>query len=210
MATVRELVITPAQRAQARDSYVREFDRQFRDWVGIASCCVEVQNDLDYRILGFSSFEQWLEDAAPASLRYLKLVMAIYKGLVPDIPEETLRQIPLGTSAILHRQVKSPKLRRDPKVLEAAKQKPKKFTAAMQAIAPQQHVEGVIRQPIDFTASQWAVVENAWETYELLMGEPMGLAQFVEFLVTEWLDSEYEDSGYSNREKAQQMHAAVQ
>ena len=210
MDTVRELVITPAQRARARDSHVREFERQFREWVEIARCCIEVEQDLDWRILGFPSFKAWLRDAAPASERYLYLVMGIYKGLIPDIPEAVLEQIPLGTATILERQVKSPKLRRDPQVLEAARQKPRQFTEAMQAIAPQQHVEGIVREPIHFTASQWAVVEKGRSTYELLMGEPMGLAQFVEFLVAEWLDSEYQDSGYSHREKAQQMHAVVQ
>ena len=210
MDTVRELVITPAQRAKARDSYVRDFDRQFRQWVDIARCCIEVEQDLDWRILGFPSFKAWLRDAAPASESYLYAVMRVYKGLLPDIPEAVLEQMPLGTATILERQVKSPKLRRNAQVLEAARQKPKKFTEVMQTIAPDQHVEGIVRQPIHFTASQWAVVENAKETYELLMGEPMSLAQFVEFLVAEWLDSEYEDSGYSHREKAQQMQAVVQ
>jgi hypothetical protein len=38
--------LTPQARATARDSFVRSFDEQFSNWVSIAKCCVEVEQDL--------------------------------------------------------------------------------------------------------------------------------------------------------------------
>ena len=110
--------------------------------------------------------------------------MSIYKGLVEDIPQATLQGIPLGTAAVLSRQVKSKTLRQDPRVLAAAKKKPKQFTQAMQTIAPEMHVEGIVRKTIDFTESQWSVIESTYAKYQVIEG-PVSFATFIEFLCSE-------------------------
>src|SRR5580765_227638 len=186
---IREIYLSPKERAKARDSYARSFERQFRDWCAIAECCLAIERDRDWEILGFSSFHAWIMDAAPASRRYIYLVMGIYKDLSVDIPQEELEKMPVGTGAVLHQQVKSKKLRRDPRVLEASKQKPHDFAKAMQEIAPNQHVEGLVRKVVNFTASQWSVIEATFEKYQVMEDGSASFASFIEWMcseVSEW------------------------
>jgi hypothetical protein len=206
---IREVPLSPEERAQARDSYVRNFDRQFKDWQEIAKCCLSVKRDEDWKTLGFESFARWLHDAAPASERYLYLAMGLWENLSPDIPEDKLNEIPLGTAAILQRQVKSAKLRKDPKILEAAKQKPKKFIADMKELAPDQHVELRHRITLDFEASAWSVIEATFEKYKVMEGE-CSLETFIEWMcseVSEWtLHADKTDEGRQedlNRKRVQ-------
>lgn len=179
---IKELRLTPKERAKARDSFVREFERQFNDWVGIAKCCADVDRDRDYEILGFRSWHEWILDAAPRSRSYIYLVVGRYKELIDDIPEEELAKIPLGSAGIL-RSLPS-KARQNPKVRESARQKPEKFIADLQQIEPMQHLEAKIRKEVFFSASQWAVIEPKFETY-LLTDATATLADFIEFLCSE-------------------------
>jgi hypothetical protein len=205
-----EAGLTPVERAQARDSYVRDFERQFKDWQGIAACCLSVDRDGDWRLLGFESFKAWLHDAAPASERYLYLAMGLWKELSVDIPEDILNTIPIGTAAILQRQVKSPKLRRDSRVLAAAKNKPKKFVEELRQIAPDQHVEGIVRKVVEFTESQWSVVEATYEKYQVMLDPNASFAAFIEFLcaeISEWtLHAEKKDQGRENDPDRARVH----
>jgi hypothetical protein len=183
---IREVSLTPEERARTRDSYVRNFDRQFRDWTDIANCCISVERDRDWETLGFHSFHAWLLDAAPASRSYLYLVMGRYKELAADIPQEELAQIPLGSAAVLVQMSKS--RRKDPAVRQSAKKKPADFIKDVQETQPDQHIELKHRVTVDFTESQWAVIEATFEKYQLL--DPnASLAVFFEWAcseVSEW------------------------
>ncbi len=179
---IRECALSPKERAEWRDACVREFEKQFTDWVSIAKLCAEVERDKDYVLLGFASWNAWLLAAAPKSRSYIYLVVGRYKELSVDIPEEELAQIPLGSAGVLKQL--SPSVRRQSKIRQLAKQRPEKFVADLQVMEPMQHVEARVRKEVMFTASQWAVIEPKFEAF-VLTDEHATLADFIEFLCSE-------------------------
>jgi hypothetical protein len=177
-----ECAITPLERAQSRDSLVREFERQWGQWVEIARVCVEIERDKDYVLLGYHSFGEWLMSAAPRSRSYLYLVIGRYKELAPEIPDAELEQIPLGSANIL-RQL-SPGVRRESKIRLAARQKPSEFRKIVSEIAPNQHIEPIVDCRLRFQLSAWERIQAAYETYKLIDGEA-SLEKFFEWTVSE-------------------------
>lgn len=173
--------LTPLERAQARDGYVRQFERQFSDWTEIAKVCIEVEHDQDYKLLGFHSWNAWLLDAAPRSRSYIYLVVGRYKEL-NDIPEEKLAQMPLGSAGILKQL--SPAVRKDPEVIEAAQESPKALRKCLEKEYPMQHIEPIVEQRLRFTMSQWNKIESAWEAYKVV-DPTASLEVFFEWLVSE-------------------------
>ena len=195
----REEKLTPQERAAARDNYVREFDRQFRQWSDIAHCCLDVKRDRDWELLGFHSFDAWLKDAAPASRAYIYAAIGFYDTLIPDIPEAELQQIPLGSAGVLAKM--SPNARQDPEIRKAAKSKPSEFLKRVQEIRPEQHMESKIRQVLVFSASQWSVVEATFQKYQVMLDPDATLASFIEFLcseIAEWTFNANADADTSN------------
>src|SRR5215471_17767948 len=177
-----EATLTPAERARARDCRVREFDRQWSDWTDIARCCLDVKRDQDYIILGFTTWNAWLVDAAPRSRSYIYLAIGRYEELIHDIPEEELSKIPLGSAGVL-RQLSS-SVRKNPAVRAAAKGKPRELRKVLATEFKDQHIETVVEINLKFTASQWAIVEAEYEKY--LMEDPrLTMEQFFEFCVLE-------------------------
>lgn len=179
---IREHTLSPRERAEARDARVREFERQFNDWVEIARCCIEVERDHDYKLLGFPSWHAWLLDAAPRSRSYIYLVVGRYKELIADIPEEELAQIPLGSAGVL-RQL-SPSVRRSSKIRQAAQSKPAEFRKVLEQEYPGQHIEPLVECRLRFKLSFWEVFETAFEKYKLTE-ESATKEEFIEFLVSE-------------------------
>ena len=182
---IRETHLSPQERAEARDSYVRSFERQFADWVDIAKVCIEVERDRDWELLGFASWNAWLLDAAPRSRSYIYLVTNRYKELSPDIPDEKLSAIPIGNTSILRKVSK--KRRQEPKIIEAATHKPREFLKDLQELAPEQHLETIVEKTFKFSASQWEVIEVVYEKWN----ERDGPASFEDFI--EWMASEVSD-----------------
>jgi hypothetical protein len=173
---------TAIERAQDRDAYVRDFDRRWGDWVPIAECCVNVERDRDWAMLGFSSFNEWLCDAAPRSRSYLYMVIGRYKELSPDMPPGELAQIPLGSAGVLRQLPAS--LRSDPEVREAAKRPPKEFRESLRESHPEQHIEEIVIVRLKFPMSAWTVISAAYEAYKLV-DETASMSDFVEWLVSE-------------------------
>ncbi len=174
--------LSPQERAQARDSFVRSFERQFADWSEIAKVCCQIEQERDYLLLGFHSFGAWLIAAAPRSRSYIYLVMGRYKELAPDISDADLARIPLESTEVL-KQLSS-NVRRNPELASAAIKEPKDLRKHIQENHPDQHVELVVEKTIRFTASQWERVEAVYEAY-LLTDEGASLATFVEWLCSE-------------------------
>ena len=181
----RELPISPKERAAARDSYVRNFDRQFGDWTDIATVCIAVERDEDWKLLGFESWHDWLLQAAPRSRSYIYIVVGRYKELIQDIPAEELAEIPLGTAGQLRKMSKSS--RRSPAVREAAKKKPAAFLEEIEKIAPEQHLEKIVEMKLVFSASQWNFIRGVFEKWCEKEG-PGRLEQFIEWMATEVSD----------------------
>ncbi len=179
-----ETELSPQERASARDAFVREFERQFNDWVGIAKCCSDVDRDRDWEILGFSSWHAWILDAAPRSRSYIYLVVGRYKELAPDIPDAELERIPLGSAGIL-RQL-SPAVRQDSKIRKAAQMRPSEFRQVIATEYPNQHVEPVVECRLRFVLSAWERIQAAYEAYKVL-DESASLETFLEWAVSETL-----------------------
>ena len=178
-----ELNLTPKGRAEARDSFVRSFERQFADWTEIAKVCIEVDRDKDYLLLGFSSWHSWLIEAAPRSRSYIYLVVGRYKELSPDIPDEDLAQIPITATTLL-RKVSS-KVRQSSNIRHQAKNgSVNELRNAIEQEFPEQHLEGIVEQRLRFTTSQWERIEAAYEAYRVV-DSTASLEVFFEWLVSE-------------------------
>lgn len=180
----RETTLSPQDRAIARDSYVREFERRFNDWSDIGRVCYEIERDKDYELLGFKSFHQWILVAAPKSRAYIYLVTGRYKELKADFTDEELAQIDLDSTNTLRRLPSA--VRRDPIVREGAKKKPQEFRQIVQESHPEQMIEDVVEKQLKFSRSQWEVVEGAFESYKVRENdEYASLEDFVEWAITE-------------------------
>jgi hypothetical protein len=180
-----EIAISPKERAEARDSYVRSFEEQFSNWSAIAKVCVDMDRDRDWELLGFHSFGAYLVATAPRSRSYLYLVMGRFKELVPDIPEEELAEIPLGSAGVLVQMSKTK--RKDPEIRKSAKKKPAEFLKDVQETDPNQHLELRHRITLDFEDSAWSVIEATFEKYKVIEGE-CSLETFFEWAVSEVSD----------------------
>lgn len=179
---IRETSLSPQERAQARDFRVRDFERQFNDWTEIAKCCIEVERDQDYKLLGFPSWHAWLLDAAPRSRSYIYLVVGRFKELIADIPEEELAQIPLGSAGVLRSL--SSAARKSSKIRQAAQSKPAEFRKVLEQEFPEQHIEPIVECRLRFKLSFWVNFEAAYEKYKLT-DETATKEDFVEYLVSE-------------------------
>jgi hypothetical protein len=196
--------LTPTQRAKARDCYVRDFERQFSDWASIAKCCIEVERDKDYLLLGFPSWHAWLLSAAPKSRSYIYLVVGRYKELIADIPEQELAQIPLGSAGVLKQL--SPAVRRESKIRQAAKGKPSELRQAVKESFPEQHIEGLDSRMLNFTESQAAVYDEMLACHRAMNNPETSAEEIVEMLCADWLDATWDENApYSNRQRAQQL-----
>lgn len=151
--------LTPVERATARDSFVRDFEKTFSSWVDIARVAVDVERDKDYKLLGYSSWNSWLLAVAPKSRSYIYLVVGRYKELIADIPEEELAKIPLGSAGIL-RQLSSA-ARRKSKIRQSAQKPPAEFRKDIREELPEQHMEMLDARTYKFTASQARVIDTA-------------------------------------------------
>jgi hypothetical protein len=174
--------LSPKERAEARHSFVCAFERQFSDWTEIAKVCIEVERDKDYLVLGYQSWHQWLLAAAPRSRSYIYLVVGRYKELSPDIPEEELAQISLGSAGVLKQL--SPAVRKLSKIRQASKGKPSELRQVLRDEFPSQHIETIVERTLYFTTSQWERIEAAYEAYRLT-DEGASLETFIEWLCSE-------------------------
>jgi len=198
--------LAPQKRAEARFHFIRSFDEQFSNWVSIAKCCVDAENDRDWQVMGYESFGKWLKEAAPRSRSYLYLAMARYKELIDDIPENELKEIPLGSAGILKQL--SPAVRRQSKIRQAAKGKPSELRQILHEELPDQHIEPLEIRTLKFAQSQAGIFDEMVECYRAINHQEATAEEAVEWLASQWLDANWEEnSPYSNREKARQLRS---
>jgi len=178
-----EWLLPPDERAQMRDRFVREFETQFSDWSAIARVCVDVDKDKDWKVLGYRSWDAWLQSAAPRSRSFIYLVVSHYKALSPDISDEELAEMPLASATVL--KGVSSKARRDPKVQKSAHGRTKELRETIMREHPDQHLESVVTPKLKFSFSAWHKISDALEAYQMV--EPNAtIESFMEFIVTEW------------------------
>lgn len=202
----REVALSPKDRAVARDSFVREFERRFSDWSEIARVCSEIERDKDWEVLGYKSYHQWLIAAAPRSRSYIYLVTGRYKELKDDFTDEELSQIDLDSTKTLRKL--SPAVRHDPEVREAAKKKPRELRRLIVERHPEQHVEDIEERTLKFETSQAAIFDEAVEAWRKLNNPEESAEAILEDILNDYLDSPCnEDSPYSRRQVAQQRES---
>lgn len=145
--------------AKFRDNRVRELERQqISTWSEMAELCTLVEQQGDWKILGFDSYGQWLVDAAPQSRSTIYAARGILSEL-KEIPQEELRQIPPGNAKVL---AKVPKAKRTKSMLQKAKeQRPAAFTAHVQEKHPELHIETLVPRKYKFEASQSTIIDAA-------------------------------------------------
>lgn len=173
----------PLVRAQWRDEYVRDFETQFSGWVFIAKVCLDVDRDQDWKVLGYRSWDAWLQAAAPRSRSFIYLVVSHYKALSPDISDEELAEIPLASATVL--KSVSSKTRRDPVVQNAAKGKTKELRETIMREHADQHLESVVTPKLHFSLGAWHKINNAYETYVELIDPNASMETFLEFACSE-------------------------
>ena len=196
--------LSPQDRAEYRDHFVREFERRFNDWSEIARVCCDVERDKDYLLLNFKSFHQWIISAAPKSRAYIYLVCGRYKELKVDFSDEELSQIDLESTTTLRKL--SPAIRKDPEIREAAKKKPRDLRKLVVEKHPEQHLEEFDARVLNFPYSVAEVYDEALEIYRLFNNPGAPPEEFVEGLCADWLDSPFEEGApYSRRERAEQL-----
>lgn len=191
---------TDKQCFDAIDAWVREKERE---WVAVARACLEVQGRELWKHGGYHSWDAWLNSAAPSSARTIYWHIRIVRGLEADFTDEELATIPPESAKVLSKV--SPSVRRDPRVREAAKSKKRHLVETVQETHPDQHIETDVKRVLNFTESQWAVVSEMIEAYRVMNNPETPEAAILEELAAEWLNAPWEDSPYSNRERAQQL-----
>lgn len=198
--------LSPQERAEARDAYVRNFERQFADWTEIAKVCFEVERDKDYERLGYASWHQWLLATAPRSRSYIYLVTNRYKELSSDIPQEDLAKISLSAAEVLGK-LPAPARRNHEIHVRARSRKVKQFRDEMDKEYPDSHIGAEVVMRLKFGLSQLEVIEDAWEAYRALEDETVSLGTFFEWVANDWLDGLAMDGITSRRMIWEKMKA---
>jgi hypothetical protein len=200
---IRELHLSARDRAVARDSFVREFERQWNSWSEIGRVAYEVERDKDFLLLGFKSFGAWIVDRAPKSRAYIYLVARAYGELRDDFTDADMAEIDLDSTRTL-RQL-SPAVRRDPEVREAAKKKPRELRQKVQEKFPSQHIEHIEERTLKFVVSQADIFDEAVQIWKTLNNPGAAEEDILEDILNDWMDSPVDDgAAYSRREASEQ------
>jgi hypothetical protein len=141
---------------------MRQLEQQYkRSYVMRGVCGLEVKQRQLWKVLQFSSFEQWLQNACPQSRADVYAAMRTVEELT-EIPRQELEEIPRMNLKVL--QSLSTAVRRDPGVLQAAKVcSEREFVAKVQQAHPEQHMESHRRLVFNPTMSAALLIEGAIE-----------------------------------------------
>lgn len=176
------------------DSRARQIEARTKsDWVDLADICTTMHDSQLWREGGYSSFGAWVQSACPTSKSMAYLVMGL-RAELKDIPDEELRQMPLGNASILR---DTPKQHRNGKVLEAAKQQPpREFIGTVIHEAPDSHLEKRQCHKFRPTASQSKKWQEAFDMWRVVNEDPYAPVEDVlEGIITDWMEghqSQYE------------------
>src|ERR1700746_2448587 len=134
-----EIEISRAEQFKILDTRAREIEEISRStWVELADLCTTMRDNELWKEGGYHSFHDWMRKALPTSRSMAYLAIGA-RAELQDVPDEELRQIPLGNAEILKL---TPKKHRNGKILKAAKsQTPREFTATVINEALESHIE---------------------------------------------------------------------
>lgn len=178
--------------ARFRDNRVRELEKQHvATWSEMAELCTLVEQQGDWKILGFESYNRWLLDAAPVCRSSVYAAQGLVREL-NEIPTEELRQIPPGNAKVL---AAVPKSKRTKSLVQAAKEsRPAAFTKHVQEKHPELHIETMVPRKFKFEASQATIIDaamlmaNILETGEVMEEIEMAPEALLEKICADYME----------------------
>lgn len=178
--------------AQERDRRVRELERRHvATWSEMAELCRLIDEQGDWKVLGFESYGKWLKDAAPQSRSAVYAARGILEEL-KEVPTDEIRQMALGSAKALAMVPASKRTRE--LVRRATQERPQAFTATVQAKHPELHIETTMPRKFKFEASQSMVIDaamlmaNILETGELMDEPEMAPEALLEKICADYMD----------------------
>jgi hypothetical protein len=158
--------------AQEHDRRMKELEADgVKLWVEMAEIAIIVRDNNEAPLLGYESWTDWLEFAAPQSAGNVHQSIRILEQLADDIPRETVRQIPKGNAKVLVHMSKAD--RRDSAWTDKAKEmKPKTFVKEVQEKRPGLHIEKLVAKRFGFSLSQSEIIEGLVEMYRIIEQKP--------------------------------------
>lgn len=191
---------------QLIDHQVREWARSVRQWATIARMCAQVQSRKLYKYGGFDTYDAWKQSAfLGVSERTIDSHVSTLKELEQDFTDGELNEIPAETAKVLRKTSKA--ARRDPEIRRAATQKREKFVETVQRVRPEEHIEQSVTRSFTFEQSAWETVRQAIECYRTMNNPSSTEAEVLECWASSYLHERWEDSPYTNAERAEQLRS---
>lgn len=152
------------------DAKVRNIEQRWKQtWLELSNLCITVQEQKLWREGQYDSYGQWLMSACPLSRSYAYAAVEARKAL-RDVPEEDLKQIPLGNAVVLQR---TPKNRRNGDLIERAKREPpKEFLHSVIDEAPDSHLEEVFVHRFRLAKTASKVLQAGLDMWRVLNDDP--------------------------------------
>lgn len=158
---------TDAECFLAIDTWVRE---KVKEWVPLARACMEVRMRSLYFHGGFSSWDGWLNSAAPGvSARTIYWHISLIEGLEADFTDEQIGAMPPETAKQVRKLPKS--LRNDPALREASTRKQKAFVETLKRDHPEQLIETDSMLAFSLSETQRDIIEEEFAYWEEQDGE---------------------------------------
>lgn len=147
---------------------MKELEKQnVTNWVEMAEIAVLVRDNNEAPVLGYESWTDWLEFAAPQSAAAVHESIRILEKIGDDVPREEVRQMPKGNAKVVTFLPTSD--RKDPEFIKGAKTlKPTKFVAEVQRKRPGLHIETMIKRKLGFSLTQSHIVDGAIAMYQVI------------------------------------------
>lgn len=144
--------------AVLHDQRFRELEKQrIACWSEQAELATLIHDNEEWRDLGFSGFNDWLESAAPKARSTMYGYISLLAEL-GDVPQKDLREMEPGPARVLSKLPKN--LRSQRRIVEKAKQGTKVFVDHIQQHHPELHIETIEPESFAFTRTQRITVDG--------------------------------------------------
>jgi adenylosuccinate lyase len=121
--------------------------------------CLAMRDNRYFAMLGFSSFDSWLENACPKSRSVVYAAMGALAELKDILPED-LKEIPHSTAHVLKKLPRV--MRANPEIIRDAKRlTTKEFSRKVKREAPNLHLEDLVTRQFHFSETQEQVIDQA-------------------------------------------------
>jgi len=180
------------KRAEQFTAKLKEFENQNK-WGHLGAMFVEMEDERLYEEVGCESWNEWVDRFAPQSYGLCYMIKSRFKALIPYFTVEQLNQMPPQTADWASKAKNiSPEALRQPNVKEALRLPKQKAVKLLREALPLEHIEDVQKITFKFEQSQHDQIVDAYEAFKRLKDEKASFEDFVEFAVSEWMESVYQ------------------